>query len=85
MAKVAGIHRYSAGGDTYHGNGSLSVIHTKTAGVKALRLPEEADVYCYFTDLWQENVTEVSLSMKEAQTEYFFIGDKAALQAAGIG
>ena len=85
VAKVAGIHRYSAGGDTYHGNGSLSVIHTKTAGVKALRLPEEADVYCYFTDLWQENVTEVSLSMKEAQTEYFFIGDKAALQAAGIG
>ncbi len=85
VAKVAGIHRYAAGGDTYHGNGSLSVLHAKTAGVKTLRLPEAADVYCYFTGLWQENVTEVSLSMKEAQTEYFFIGDKAALQAAGIG
>lgn len=63
----------------------MSVIHTKSAGEKTVYLEEAADVYCYFSGVWHENVTQVTLTMDEAETEYLFIGDKATLTGAGIG
>ena len=48
VAKAAGVTVYSAGNDTYYGNGSLSFINAATAGSKTLTLPQRSDVYCYY-------------------------------------
>lgn len=85
LAEMAGVKNGLAAGDVYYGNGSMSVLHTKTAGEKTVYLEEPADVYCYFTDKWYENVTELTLTMEASQTEYLFFGDKATFAAAGIG
>lgn len=85
VAKAAGVTVYSAGNDTYYGNGSLSFINAATAGSKTLTLLQRSDVYCYYTRKWYTGVTSVTLNMKAGQNELFFIGKKSALQAAGIG
>lgn len=85
FADMAGIKNGMTTGDVYYGNGSLCVIHSKTAGEKRVYFEEATDVYCYFSNTWYENVTEVTLTMEEAKTEFLFLGDKTALTDAGIG
>ncbi len=85
LAEMAGVKNGLEAGDVYYGNGNMSVLHTKMAGEKTLYLDEAADVYCYFTGKWFENVTEVTITMEKGQTEYFFIGDKQVFTAAEIG
>ena len=85
VAVTAGVPVYAEGNDTYYGNGTLSVINAGTAGQKTLNLPEESDVYCYYSDKWYTGVTSVTVDMEAGQNELFFIGSQAALQAAGIG
>jgi hypothetical protein len=82
---MAGIKGGMDAGDVYFGNGNMSVVHTKIAGETTLYLEKAADVYCYFTGKWFENVTEVTITMEKGQTEYFFIGEKQVFTAAGIG
>ncbi|MBP3937105.1 MAG: hypothetical protein IK954_05930 [Clostridia bacterium] len=85
VAKMAGVNVYLSSGDVYYGNDSLAVIHTNTAGKKTITLPKKSDVYCYFANKWYRGVTEVTVDMAAATTEYFFIGSQQEIQAAGIG
>jgi len=85
VAKMADVNVYLSTGDVYYGNDSLAVIHTASAGKKTITLPKKSDVYCYFTNKWYLGVTEVTVDMKAATTEYFFIGSQKEIKAAGIG
>jgi len=51
IARHAGVHLYSAGGDTIYASRGFLAIHTGSAGKKTLRLPEEVrEIHEIFND-----------------------------------
>lgn len=84
-AGIAGCNRFLDTSETGYADQNLYVLHTSTAGTKNIKFPAGTkDVYEYYTNKWYSG-NSISFNAGQYKTYYFFYGNKAELQAAGIG
>ena len=76
LISLAGVHRYFTENDVSYHNCRLAVLHAGDSGDRTLYLPDESDVYEYFSGKEYKAVREVHFSTVSGQTHYFFIGCK---------
>ena len=84
-ANIAGCNQFLNTGETGYADQNLYVLHTNKAGTKNIKFPSGTkDVYEYYTNKWYSG-NSISFNAGQYKTYYFFYGNKAELQAAGIG
>lgn len=77
IAAKAGVHIYNYQDDGLYVNRSFISIHTGTAGVRHIRLPEKSDVYdIYNNKLIARNTSRFSIDLPVRHTVLYYLGSE---------